>query len=122
MFSKQSFWVITAGVLGFLGVALGAFGAHILQEKLGAKMFETFKTGTLYHLIHTCALFAIALYGNQRFFPSAIFFLFGIILFSFSLYTYSVTGIKFFALVTPFGGILFLIGWGLIVYNQFRSL
>lgn len=120
MFSKQSFWIITAGILGFLGVAIGAFGAHALQAKLDEKMLKTYKTGILYHLIHTCALLAIALYGNQRFYSSAVFFLFGIILFSFSLYVYSITGVKIFAMITPVGGISFLIGWGLLIYSQLR--
>lgn len=121
MTNKQNFWIIAAGILGFLGVALGAFGAHVLEAKLNDKMLETFKTGVLYHLIHTCALLAIALYGNPRFYNSALFFLIGIILFSFSLYVYSTTGVKFLAMITPLGGISFLIGWGLLIYYQLKA-
>jgi uncharacterized membrane protein YgdD (TMEM256/DUF423 family) len=121
MFSKQSTWIIIAGIFGFLGVALGAFGAHLLQARLNEKMLEIYRTGIMYHLIHTCALLAIALYGDQKFFTAGIFFLAGIILFSFSLYAYSITGVKHFAMITPVGGISFLIGWGLIIYSQFQK-
>ena len=118
---ESKFFLAAAGILGFLGVALGAFGAHILQSYISEKMMETYKTGILYHLIHTAVLLALALYGNAKFSAAGIFFIVGIILFSFSLYLYSFTEIKAFAMITPFGGISLLIGWGLIVYNSFRT-
>ena len=82
--------ITIAGVMGLLGVALGAFGAHGLANSLSDKMLETFKTGVLYHLIHSVVLLALAL-SHFRFTKSFLFILIGILLFSFSLYIYSIT-------------------------------
>ncbi len=106
--------IITSVVLGFLGVALGAFGAHGLSDLLSEKMLETYKTGVFYHLLHSVVLLVLAL-SNYNFIRSFIFTTIGIILFSFSLYIYSITGLTFFAIVTPIGGVSFLIGWILII-------
>lgn len=116
MTGKQQLWIIIAGIMGFLAVALGAFGAHGLESRLSPKMMDTYRTGVLYHLIHSVVILAVALLGNFKFFPSAWFFLAGIILFSFSLYAYSITGIKFLAMITPIGGVSFLVGWAMIIY------
>jgi len=59
----------------------------------------------------------LGLSGLEKFNKSAIFISIGILLFSFSLYLYSVTAVTFFAFITPFGGVSFLIGWVLIVYE-----
>lgn len=110
-------WLIISGISGFLAVALGAFGAHGLKSQLTPEMLEIYKTGVLYHLIHSVVLLAISLSNSQKFNKSAIFFSIGILLFSFSLYLYSVTAVTFFAFITPFGGVSFLIGWALLVYE-----
>ena len=106
---------IASGILGFLAVSLGAFGAHILKDKISDDLLSVFQTGILYHLIHTVVVLVIAINADNRFFKAAIFMISGIVLFSFSLYIYSVTQIKIFAMITPFGGVSFLIGWLLIV-------
>lgn len=108
-----------SAVFGFLGVALGAFGAHGLSDALNEKMLETYNTGVLYHLIHSVVLLALAL-SNYKFVKSFLFIALGILLFSFSLYIYSVTGITFFAMVTPIGGVSFLIGWIFIIVESRR--
>jgi uncharacterized membrane protein YgdD (TMEM256/DUF423 family) len=104
-------WIRIGAISGFFAVALGAFGAHGLKSIVTPDMLETYRTGVLYHLIHSVVILAIGFYGNKRLNISALFFLIGIILFSFSLYVYSVTGIKALAMITPFGGVSFLIGW-----------
>jgi uncharacterized membrane protein YgdD (TMEM256/DUF423 family) len=104
-------WLIIAGISGFLGVALGAFGAHGLRNILSVEMIEIYKTGVLYQLIHSVVLLALALTAGSSFGLSKWFFLAGIILFSFSLYLYAVTGTLLFAMITPFGGVCFLAGW-----------
>ncbi len=114
-------WLIIAGVSGFLGVALGAFGAHGLKSIISAEMIEIYKTGVLYQLIHSVVLLALALAGNGRFEISGWFFLAGIILFSFSLYLYAVTGTLLFAIITPFGGVCFLIGWLSLILSAARK-
>ena len=74
-------------------------------------MFEVYKTGVLYHLLHTVVITVIAFSSNKKFNLAAIFFSLGIILFSFSLYLYAITGLIFWAMITPLGGISFLLGW-----------
>jgi len=104
-------WIIIAGISGLLGVALGAFGAHGLRNTLPAEMIEIYKTGVLYQLVHSIVLLALAFAAEKSFEISGWFFVAGIVLFSFSLYLYSVTGTTFFAIITPFGGMCFLAGW-----------
>jgi len=108
-------WIIIGGIFGFLGVAFGAFGAHGLKDYLTPEMTETYKTGVVYQLIHSVAILAIGFSGKEKFYLSAVFFTAGIILFSFSLYIYSITYTAAFAIITPFGGVCFLTGWLMIV-------
>jgi uncharacterized membrane protein YgdD (TMEM256/DUF423 family) len=114
-------WVIIGGVSGFLAVALGAFGVHGLKLQLSPEMFDIYKTGVFYHLIHSVVVFALGLYGQEKFNKSAIFFSIGILLFSFSLYLYSVTAVMLFAYITPFGGVSLLAGWALVVYTGIKN-
>ena len=107
--------LIVAGIFGFLAVAIGAFGAHGLKSILSEKMIQTYNTGVLYHLVHSAVLLALALTDKVKFNKSFYMIMTGIILFSFSLYIYAVTGITFLAMITPFGGVSFLIGWGMII-------
>jgi uncharacterized membrane protein YgdD (TMEM256/DUF423 family) len=82
-------WMLNvAGVAGFLAVALGAFGAHGLRERLPPGSLEIYRTGALYHLVHAAVLVAVALMGDRlRFAPLAtVLFALGIVLFSGSLY------------------------------------
>lgn len=113
----KNYWILIGGIFGFLGVALGAFGAHGLKNTLTPEMLEIFKTGVLYQLIHTAAILAVGLSGNKKLFKAALFFSIGIVLFSFSLYIYSVTGIKSLAMITPVGGVSFLIGWLIVIIS-----
>jgi uncharacterized membrane protein YgdD (TMEM256/DUF423 family) len=114
-------WIIISAVSGFTAVAIGAFGAHGLKEKLTAEMLEVYKTGVFYQFVHTAVLLILSLtnYIKTKF-PS-IFFLLGIILFSFSLYIYSTSDIQFFAMITPIGGVCFLIGWLWIIIEVIRA-
>ncbi len=105
------FWTLTGSTLCFLGVATGAIGAHFVKVHLTPEMFEAFKTGVLYHLIHALAIFAVSLSGVKIILKANKFFLAGILLFSFSLYSYSITGLKMLAFITPLGGVSFLAGW-----------
>ena len=114
-------WIIIGGISGFLAVALGAFGAHGLKQHLTPEMLEIYKTGVFYHLIHSVVLFAIGLSSLEKFNKSAIFFSIGILLFSFSLYLYSVTAVMIFAFITPLGGVSLLIGWAMVVYAGVKS-
>jgi len=114
-------WIIICGFLGFAGVALGAFGAHGLKDVLSADMLDTYKTGIFYHLVHTVVIIVIVFSSKVAMQKSAFFFLTGIILFSFSLYLYSFTQVKLFAIITPFGGVSFLIGWVLLIFEGVKG-
>lgn len=119
--NNTKFWIIVSAISGFSAVAIGAFGAHGLKEKLTVEMLEVYKTGVLYHLIHSLVILSLALSDKIRSQISSVFFLTGIILFSFSLYIYSTSGIRLFAMITPFGGVSFLIGWVTMIVEILRS-
>jgi uncharacterized membrane protein YgdD (TMEM256/DUF423 family) len=118
---SRGIWIIIAGVSGFTAVALGAFGAHLLEAKLPVQMMKTWNTGVLYHLVHTAVIAAIAFAGDKRFYRAAIFFTIGIVLFSFSLYFYTATGVRMLAMITPIGGVSFLIAWVMIAIEGFKK-
>jgi uncharacterized membrane protein YgdD (TMEM256/DUF423 family) len=118
--NNQKIWITVAGAIGFSGVALGAFGAHRLSDQISAEMLSIYKTGVLYHLIHSIAILAIAFYGNNKFYKSALMFVIGIILFSLSLYIYSQSANTIFAMITPIGGVFLLIGWALIILEGIK--
>lgn len=119
--NEKNIKLIIAGLFGFLGVAIGAFGAHGLKSILSEKMLETYHTGVLYHLIHSVVLLAIAL-ANKKGLAKAFYFITaGIILFSFSLYFYTITGVTTLALITPIGGVSFLIGWVLVLIEGLKN-
>lgn len=109
-------WMWWGSVTMFLGVALGAFGAHGLKDALTAEAKSIYQTAVLYHLIHGLALICVGLMTIMK--PTAPAlraagwsFLIGILFFSGSLYLLSVTGVKKWGAMTPIGGLLFLIGW-----------
>ena len=118
---KNKSLVLISGIMGFSAVALGAFGAHGLRSVLSEHLLETYKTGVLYHLIHSVVLLAIALADKNNFVKSFWFFFAGIVLFSFSLYIYSVTQITVFAIITPIGGISLLFGWLFIIIEGLKK-
>jgi uncharacterized membrane protein YgdD (TMEM256/DUF423 family) len=111
-------WVKIASILMFLGVALGAFGAHALRSKLTDHYLDVYKTGVLYHFIHALGLFVVAWLSTVSTDPkinlAGIFMVLGIVLFSGSLYVLSVTGIKWLGAITPLGGLSFLAAWILL--------
>jgi uncharacterized membrane protein YgdD (TMEM256/DUF423 family) len=110
-------WVRVGALLGFLGVALGAFGAHGLKGRLDSLgTAAAYQTAVEYHMVHALALLAVGLLVNpsHRNPPLAVAgwsFLAGVTLFSGSLYLLSVTGVRALGAVTPFGGVAMLVGW-----------
>ncbi|MHB1957142.1 MAG: DUF423 domain-containing protein [Sulfobacillus sp.] len=118
---------LAAGLLGFLGVALGAFGAHGLRAKLDEQHMATFQTGVQYQMYHALALGMVAL-TSSAITRSILLqwagwcFIAGIAFFSGSLYILSLTGQRRWGLVTPLGGLLFLAGWTLWILAAWRLL
>jgi uncharacterized membrane protein YgdD (TMEM256/DUF423 family) len=106
-------WIKIGSLLMFLGVSLGAFGAHALRGKLDVYGIDIFKTAVLYHFIHAIGILIVGVLSkeNSNLNLAALFFILGIVLFSGSLYLLSVTGIKWLGAITPLGGLAFLAGW-----------
>jgi uncharacterized membrane protein YgdD (TMEM256/DUF423 family) len=118
--------LIIATILGFLGVAIGAIGAHALKNILqSVGKIEQFETANRYHWYHLFAIIACfvlnKLFPNELFVWSNWFFIAGIVLFSGSLYAYSLTGTKIFAHITPFGGLMYLVAWVLAAVAVVKS-
>lgn len=102
----------------FLAVLLGAFGAHALRDRLAANgMIHTWETAVLYHFIHSLGLLLLGPWKPVPKWPARLFVV-GIALFSGSLYLLAVTGYRPLGGITPFGGVAFLVGWGLIVFPK----
>lgn len=119
-------FIIAASIFGFLGVALGAFGAHGLEGRVSERALQNWKTAVDYQMYHTAGLFAIGLLLH-KFQASSLqaagwFFIAGIIIFSGSLYVLSLSGIKILGAITPIGGVSFLIGWFLVGYFALKAL
>lgn len=100
-----------AAAMGFLAVALGAFGAHGLKDLLARhNTSATWETAVFYHFIHAVMLFVLA--QRQPVWTGPwLSFLAGILVFSGSLYLLAVTHLKWLGAVTPLGGLAFLVGW-----------
>ena len=110
-------WLKVAAFSGFAAVAIGAFGAHGLKERLAATGYQAqFETGVLYHMFHVAALLAVALLATWGARGRALdvagwCFLAGTMLFSGSLYALGLSGLRWLGAITPLGGTLFLAGW-----------
>jgi uncharacterized membrane protein YgdD (TMEM256/DUF423 family) len=125
-------FLVIGSVLGFLGVAFGAFGSHALRGRLSPDRLSQFDTGVRYQLWHALALFAVVFvwslsvrpFGWTAYVPLPVsppfhlwpvlagwLFVAGIVLFSGSLYALALTGNPRWGAVTPFGGVAFLLGW-----------
>jgi uncharacterized membrane protein YgdD (TMEM256/DUF423 family) len=100
-----------AAVFGFLAVALGAFGAHLLHPLLVQNQTtEIWEKAVFYHFIHAVMLFIVA--GRTPFRRGPwLCFLAGIVIFSGSLYLLALTHLRWLGAITPMGGVSFLVGW-----------
>ena len=111
-------------VAGFVGVALGAFGAHALRARLSADHLAVFETGVRYQLLHAIALVLVGVLIVRR--PTRLTtaagwcFTLGIVLFSGSLYVLSLTGTTAVGVVTPLGGLFFLGGWACLALAEVK--
>jgi uncharacterized membrane protein YgdD (TMEM256/DUF423 family) len=119
---------ITVGALsGFLAVALGAFGAHSLRDRLSADMLQVFQTGVTYQMYHALALIGVGILlgrfsveGSPWLTASGWLFIAGSVLFSGSLYILSLSGVTWLGAITPLGGVAFLLGWLALALGLWR--
>lgn len=118
------FMLIFAAVSGFMFVALGAFGAHVLSKSLGTAEMGWLRTGLEYQGFHTLAILGLAVAMQRRisiwFYWSSVFLALGTVLFSGSLYCLALSHLRLWAFVTPVGGVSFLVGWALMLIGAVR--
>ncbi|OIK16055.1 hypothetical protein BIV60_06205 [Bacillus sp. MUM 116] len=120
-------FIIVGAINAFLAVALGAFGAHGLKDKLDAHYLEIWKTGVTYQMFHAIGILVVGLLlakvaDSSLFTWSGWLMLIGIIFFSGSLYVLSVTKIGILGAITPIGGVCFLAAWILVVIGAVKHL
>jgi uncharacterized membrane protein YgdD (TMEM256/DUF423 family) len=113
-------------LLAALGVAMGAFGAHALKSRLAGDMHAVFQTGVQYHMLHALGLVLIGLalrwIGPSTLLTwSGVLMGLGVLLFSGSLYVLSITGVRAWGAVTPFGGTAFIVAWFLFAIAAWQS-
>ena len=111
--------LITTGVLGVTGVALGAFGAHGLKVQLSQipEALAWWNTATVYLLIHAVATGAVS--GRSRW--PAIFWSIGAVIFSATLYAMALGAPRWLGAITPVGGTLLILGWGFLFVDGLRK-
>ena len=108
-------FLLIGALAGFIGVTLGAFGAHALRSRLSPEMLAVFETGVRYQMYHAFAILIVGLMlgrmGGWLIATAGWLFTAGIVLFSGSLYLLAFTGVTGLGAITPIGGLTFLIGW-----------
>ncbi len=125
--------IFRGAVFALVGVALGAFGAHGLKERVAPEMLTVWQTGVQYHLFHALALLFVGLYtsvlpqnesnkGSLRLLRVAgALFTVGILVFAGSLYALTLSGVRVLGAITPIGGVCFLSGWALLAYVAYHA-
>jgi uncharacterized membrane protein YgdD (TMEM256/DUF423 family) len=117
-------FLLVGALAAFVGVALGAFGAHALRSRLSPEMLTVFETGVRYQMYHALAILLVALAAARLdgWLIRAAGWLFtgGIVLFSGSLYALALSGVTLLGAVTPVGGLAFLAAWGCLVIAALR--
>jgi uncharacterized membrane protein YgdD (TMEM256/DUF423 family) len=119
------FFFLSGASSGFLAVALGAFGAHALKVRVSAIDLEIFKTAALYQLLHSVVLLFLGSFSASH--PSPLLkiagssFVFGVVVFSGSLYFLVLCQARWLGAFTPIGGVSLLVGWGLLFAFFARS-
>lgn len=111
-----------ASLIGFCGVALGAFGAHALEGVLTPEGTEWWHTATLYVLPHAAAALAIALSGGGGLVRTGGWcMVIGACIFAGTLYAMALGAPRWFGAITPIGGVSLLAGWGLAAIGSLSS-
>ncbi len=119
-------WSSTASILLALAVAMGAFGAHGLRQRLDAYSMSLWEKAAFYHFIHALGLLIVSFLPKTGTFPESStglvcgFLLAGIIIFCGSLYLLAVTGNSVLGAITPIGGVSFIAGWLLLAWFLLR--
>ena len=124
---KAMNWTVIGSFLLALAVALGAFGAHGLKNKLDAYSLSVYEKAVFYHFIHALGILVIStLVRSGGMTPSgatrsAALLFAGIFLFSGSLYVLAISGVRALGAITPLGGIAFIAGWLYLALDAYRA-
>lgn len=122
--TTNKIWLV-ASLLGAAGITAGAFGAHMLEQRLSESALATFETAVRYQMYHALALLwlgsAAKSEGIVRMRLTAWCWIAGILLFSGSLYAVSLFGIRSFGMVAPIGGTLLIAGWIVLAFRLYES-
>jgi uncharacterized membrane protein YgdD (TMEM256/DUF423 family) len=120
-------WTAVGAALMALAVAMGAFGAHGLRDRLDAYSMSVYEKAVFYHFVHSLGILLVALLARTNAISPAgqsrvaWLLLLGMIVFSGSLYALAVTGVRMLGAITPVGGLAFIVGWLLLVYESLRA-
>jgi len=126
MTTGAKLFLSAGGLAALAAVALGAFGAHALKNRLSPEMLAVWHTAVEYHIYHALGLLAVGLLAQQL--PGSVLLrwsgwamLAGIVLFSGSLYALALSGERWLGAITPVGGVAFLVAWALLVTAVLRA-
>lgn len=110
----------------FVGVAMGAFGAHGLKGVISPSLMAIYQTAVSYQMWHALGLLGLAI--MHRLTPGSLLLQWvgwlmagGIVLFSGSLYLLAVLDLKWLGMITPFGGLSLLTAWALLALYAIRN-
>ena len=121
--SAQQWLLFSAALLGFFGVAAGAFGAHALKQKLSTEMFSIFEVGVRYQMYHVLVIlfvcWVITVTSGALALWAGWLFVVGTVIFSGSVYLLVLTSVKTWGAVTPIGGVILLAGWLCLAASAF---
>lgn len=122
------FFIIAGAINAAIAVMLGAFGAHALEDKLSEKYLAIWETAVQYQMFHAIGLLVIGVLASSALFGdiaqlkwSGYLILGGIIIFSGSLYALSLSQIGVLGAITPIGGVLFIVGWMMLIIAAVKS-
>ena len=124
--NKIKMFLAIASFMMALSVSFGAFGAHALKTILNEYMLEVYKTGVQYQFYNTLGLFAASfIYAlkpdSKKIYISLWLILFGMSIFSFSLYALTLLSMPILGAITPIGGSLLIIGWLTLTYGILKD-
>jgi uncharacterized membrane protein YgdD (TMEM256/DUF423 family) len=116
---------ILGSVFGMMAILAGTFGAHGLEQTVTPSLLQTFDTGVRYHMYHALALIGVAWacehFGGKLPVAAGWLFVIGIIVFAGSLYLLAITGARWLGMITPIGGVAFIVGWLLLIVAGAQS-
>ena len=118
---------VIGAILLALAVALGAFGAHGLKERLDAYSMSIYEKAVFYQFVHALGILIVPLFAKAGVISElsatriALVLFGGILFFSGSLYALAISGVRMLGAVTPIGGLCFILGWSMLAWSLARG-